>query len=289
MQIRILQATNWGTDIYSHILHLFYPDSFALKTAKDNAVIVRNPFNDNKQTLQIKVHPTINGFIARHIDLENPSFNGDAFDFASLYYKCKGDELLSILNERLYLHLDKYDESKNEIRFSFFRGPIHTMVPYAKVNLRNVYEVLTGGYYMYRTEYLRSLKDAKEARRYKASAFDFCTFSGVFNTRKSEGLIKHSGLLCLDFDHVEELEELKSRLLGDTMFETQLLFRSPSGDGLKWVIKIDKCNLSHSEYFSAVANYVKYTYGVEVDRSGRDVCRACFIPYDAEAYINPNL
>lgn len=289
MKDQILQATHWGIDIYGHVLRLFYADSFALTSAKDNAIIVRNPYNENKQTLQIKVHPTINGFIARHLDLEKPSFNGDAFDFASLYYKCSGSELWNILNNRLYLHIGNDTNTQETALFSFFRGPIHTMVPYAKVNLRNVYEVLTGGYYKQKTEYLRTIQDKAQARKYKASAFDFCTFSGLFNTRKAEGLVKHSGLLCLDFDHVEELNELKNRLLGDTMFETQLLFRSPSGDGLKWVIKIDKCNLSHSEYFSAVANYIKYTYNVEVDRSGRDVCRACFLPYDAEAYINPNV
>lgn len=290
MRTQILQATHWGLDIYAHVLRLFYPTTFNIKTAQDNAVIVRNPFNANAQTLQIKLHPTINGLVARHFDIEKPDFNGDAFDFASLYYKQSGDELMLTLNHELYLHIGEgYLPEAEPTRFSFFRSPINNAVPYRSVTLKNVAEVIQMPYYQGITERLRGMADKNEARAFKARAFDFCTFSGVFNVRKSEALIKHSGLLCLDFDHVEDYERLRNSLLGDTMFETQLLFRSPSGDGIKWVITTSMCNLSHSEYFSAVANYVDYTYNIKVDRSGRDVCRACFLPYDPDIYINPNL
>ena len=69
-------------------------------------------------------------------------------------------------------------------------------------------------------------------------------------------------------------------------------FLSPSGDGIKWIIQIsppvgDLGGFSHSNYFAAVANYILQTYGVEVDKSGRDISRACFLPYDPIAYINP--
>jgi len=289
MKNAILRATHWGMDIYSHVLRLFYPDNFQFNANATNAIMVKNPYNDNSPTLQIRIHPTVNSKIARHFDVAKPNFNGDCFDFAALYYQCGGDELLQKLNKELYLHIgDNYYETE-PVRFSFFRGPVKNLVPYRNVTLKNVYEVITGSYYADITERLRAINDKASARDYKARVFDFCTFSGVFNSRRADALIKHSGLMCLDFDHIENVEELRNRLLGDTMFETQLLFRSPSGDGLKWVISIDKCTLSHGEYFSAVANYIKFTYGVEVDRSGRDVCRACFLPHDPNCYANPNV
>ena len=86
------------------------------------------------------------------------------------------------------------------------------------------------------------------------------------------------------------------RLLDDFYLETKLLFRSPSGDGLKWIVPIDpfKHRLgaftlqeAHSLNFEAVFNYIQHKYNVEVDKSGKDVSRACFLPYDPEAYINP--
>ena len=288
MKDAILRATHWGVDIYKHVLRLFYPENYQWK-ADGSAVMVKNPFNENSPTLQIKIHPTVNSKIARHFDVAKPDFNGDCFDFAALYYKIGGDELLRKLNDELYLHIGDEYRNREPVRFSFFRGPVRTLVPYKNVTLKNVYEVITGEYYKPITECLRALTDKAAARDYKARVFDFCTFSGTFNSRRADALIQHSGLMCLDFDHIADVEELKNRLLGDTMFETQLLFRSPSGDGLKWIIAIDKCTLSHSEYFTAVANYIKFTYGVEVDRSGRDVCRACFLPYDPDAYANPNV
>lgn len=99
--------------------------------------------------------------------------------------------------------------------------------------------------------------------------------------------MQHSGLLAVDFDHLTNLQEVRQLLLADEYFDTQLLFVSPSGDGLKWIIPIDTSQIPHGEYFAAVANYILQTYGIEVDKSGRDVSRACFLVHDPNAFINP--
>ena len=91
----------------------------------------------------------------------------------------------------------------------------------------------------------------------------------------------------MDFDHLPNLSEMKNRLLSDEYFDTQLLFVSPSSDGLKWIISIDTGAATHADYFAAIANYIKQTYQIEVDKSGRDISRACFLPHDPQAYINP--
>ncbi|MDI3505843.1 MAG: hypothetical protein PWQ81_1065, partial [Bacteroidota bacterium] len=59
---------------------------------------------------------------------------------------------------------------------------------------------------------------------------------------------RHSGLLCLDFDHLNNVQILFEQLLNDDYFETQLLFRSPSGDGLKWVISVDADPSEHTGF-----------------------------------------
>ena len=109
----------------------------------------------------------------------------------------------------------------------------------------------------------------------------------MFQTRNDKALISHSGLLCIDFDHLQSVDLLRKQLLQDEYFDTQMLFVSPSGDGLKWIIPIDTKQTTHSNYFAAVANYILQTYGVEVDKSGRDISRACFLPHDQQAFINP--
>jgi hypothetical protein len=173
--------------------------------------------------------------------------------------------------------------------FSFFKAPITNIRPYKTLGLREVYELITGGLYKDVTMRLREISDPKQARLFKAQHFDYCTFSGVFSYRNAQSLITPSGLMVVDFDHVQYLNDLYAKLLYDEYFETQLLFRSPSGNGLKWVIKFNYDKAPHQKYFNAVANYIKGRHGIEVDRSGSDVARACFLCYDAAAYINPDL
>lgn len=171
--------------------------------------------------------------------------------------------------------------------FSFFPAPIKNTIPVLKMTLADAYEYITGPTAVSRTHELRSKTDIKEARKFKSEKFDYCTFSGLFSKRSDQALVQHSGLLCLDFDHLKNLEEVRQQLLNDDYFETQLLFVSPSSNGLKWIIEIDISQTTHADYFRAVANYLKQTYNIDVDQSGKDVSRACFLPYDPDCYINP--
>ena len=175
----------------------------------------------------------------------------------------------------------------SEPLFSFFHSPITNTRPSKSFTLPDAYRYIIGDTAKERTRKLRSFADAKQSRMFKAANFDYCTFSGTFAARTDKALISHSGLLCVDFDHLQNLDSLRSNLLRDEYFDTQLLFRSPSGDGLKWVVGIDISVIPHSDYFRAVANYLFRTYGVEADKSGRDVSRACFLPHDPECFINP--
>ncbi|GHV68776.1 VirE protein [Bacteroidia bacterium] len=181
--------------------------------------------------------------------------------------------------------------TNNDTLFSFYKAPIYNTKPLKAMTLLQIYHILKSDEYKYCTEQLRQINVAQPelARQYKAYSFDYCTFSGVFTSRKDSDLVKHSGLLCLDFDHLNNLNSLKMALIEDEQFETQLLFTSPSGDGLKWLIAIDPEAFKHEEYFQALCLYTKRKYANEPDKSGKDISRACFIPSDPNAYINPNI
>lgn len=176
-----------------------------------------------------------------------------------------------------------------EAFFSFFKAPIKNTVPHKTATILQIYNAITGDFYKERTDKLRSFNDLKQARQFKANNFDYCTFSGVFTARNDKSLVTHSELMCIDFDHVQNIDILRQALLADEYFDTQLLFVSPSGDGLKWIIEIDTQKYPHGEYFASVANYILQIYSVEVDKSGKDISRACFLPYDPNAFINPLL
>jgi hypothetical protein len=315
----ILNKTHHGLGIYSHILRLYYPEDIVLRLVGRDCGLCRNPFNTNKETLHIfieKENVLGNSFdkeFARHDDSENAIPAGDAFDFAELHYKQHGAELLQTLNKELFLRIGEernfYKSKPKSLHraqawcpdsppspplgdlggclFSFFKAPITNTKPHKAVSLLQVYNAIKGDYYKDRTQKLQAISDVVQARQFKAANFDYCTFSGVFTTRSDKALIKHSGLLCLDFDHLQNVEKLRFQLLQDEYFDTQLLFVSPSGNGLKWIISIDATTMPHGDYFAAVANYILQTYGIAVDKSGKDISRACFLPHDSEAYINP--
>ena len=174
--------------------------------------------------------------------------------------------------------------------FQFYRAPITTVQSRTTMTIKEAYQYITSMEAMERTHKLRAIEDEKKRKAYKAQAFDFVLFSGTFRQRKAEALIEHSGLICLDFDHVGNDRQrwaLREQLLKDPYFETQLLFTSPSGDGLKWVIAIDMEKHDHLSWFIALQNYIRHSYGVEVDKACKDVCRSCFLPHDASCYVNP--
>ena len=308
----ILSKTHYGIGIYAHILRSYYPDQTVLSLSGRTCLPTKNPFNADKPTLNIFIYKdnvlenALDKEFARHSDSENAIPAGDPFDFTELHYKQSGDELLETINKEMNLHIgEKFDFYKNKdnpdnqnnhsnlssdivVRhFSFFKAPVRNTIPHKSISLLDAYNYIVGDYAKQRTEKLRGIKDQKQARQFKASTFDYCTFSGMFQTRNDKALINHSGLLCIDFDHLQSVDLLRKQLLQDEYFDTQMLFVSPSGDGLKWIIPIDTKQTTHSNYFAAVANYILQTYGVEVDKSGRDISRACFLPHDPQAYINP--
>lgn len=168
---------------------------------------------------------------------------------------------------------------------SFYRAPISNCKPEKEMSLREIHDFIKNGRSGIVIK-LRGIKDEKEARSYKASKFDHCTFSGIFTHRKEDGLVQHSGLLCLDFDHLDDVESVFQKLISDPRCPTALLFRSPSGDGLKWVVPIDVDQMSHEDWFYAQSSYVHDTCGLEADNHCKDVCRACFLPRDVNVYMD---
>ena len=177
-------------------------------------------------------------------------------------------------------------------RISFFRAPASSIVPYKDISLVDIYHYITGPYAAERTAKLRSIDDKKVKGIFKRTKFDYVTFSGTFTRRTDADLVAHSGYLCLDFDHLDDAGNLtaaRSVLLQDPHFETLLLFTSPSGNGLKWVIPINLEQCDHRTWFNAVRNYLAATYHLDADPACVNVSRSCFLPHDPDCYIAPRL
>lgn len=297
----VLRKTHWGVDIYAHILRRFYPGETVMKVTGRDCGIIRNPFAGGVQSLRVRFTKNdpdalLSDETAYHHDENGAIPDGDALDFAGLYYRQSGQELLDTLNREMHLRLDA-DTSRHTChptghvdkgpKFSFFKAPVTNKFPFRSITVLDAYNYIAGPYAQRQTQELRAIPDKKKASLYKQSRFAYVTFCGEFDVRSNDGVKSVSNLLCLDFDHLKDVDALKRQLLQDSCFATALAFRSPSGDGLKWVIEIDRGDFPLSDFFRAVANYITETYGIEPDKSGKDIARACFLPHDPEAYVNP--
>ena len=176
----------------------------------------------------------------------------------------------------------------NNYKMSFYEAPISNNIPVSELSLNEVVEKIKfDDEIKSNTLLIQSLVDDKTRNQLKCKLLPSITVSGTFSNRKYDGLIEHSGLLCLDIDKIIdpiELNNIKIKLLEDNLIDTVLLFVSPSGSGLKWFVKIPPKHNTHLMYFLAVENYLSVTYNIKVDSSGKDVTRKCLIAHDPKAF-----
>ena len=106
-------------------------------------------------------------------------------------------------------------------------------------------------------------------------------FSGEFSSRKDDALFEHSGLVVLDFDHVD-VDKTKKALATDDF--VLACWTSPSGDGIKALVKITNPE-RHRDHFRSLIAYFDKQYGLQVDETGINESRACFESHDPEIIL----
>lgn len=171
-------------------------------------------------------------------------------------------------------------------QFSMFRKGVWVTEPCGVMDPYSAYIYIRDGVAREQTEQLRRICDADKMKVFKQSQFETVTFSGVFERKCDDGLKRASGYVCFDIDHVS-VQYVKDILIGLEQFETVLMFTSPSGHGVKWVVN-NRSVFKHVDYYTAVSNYLRETYHIEVDMMARPISHGCLLPYDPEVYINPN-
>lgn len=158
-----------------------------------------------------------------------------------------------------------------------------------------VYEYITSERARWATETLRSMAEKatkEEMGDFKKLNFEVATFNGIFSYRNTRSIIVRSPWLVADIDDLsstDEAREVQQLLIADKNIETGLCFVSPKGRGVKWVLRIPEWLQSKDfkAQFEGLQRYVAFEHSIAIDKSGSDVCRACFLPYDKECFINP--
>ena len=124
----------------------------------------------------------------------------------------------------------------------------------------------------------------KEARNLLKQKLPAVCFSGKFTKRNDKSLQEHSGLLCLDFDGYATTKEMlsdKEKLTKNKHIYS--VFVSPSGKGLKALVRIPADPENHVNYFVSMQNNLNSTY---FDKTCKNISRVCYESYDPLIYIN---
>jgi len=127
---------------------------------------------------------------------------------------------------------------------------------------------------------LRKETDKKKQRELKEK-LPCILWSGEFKERKDKGIIKHSGFVILDFDKVDDLEILKNEINSHKFVYAS--FTSPSGNGLKVLVKVPAIIEKHRGYYRALMKIFK-----DLDPTNINESRICFESVDKDIYINKN-
>lgn len=153
------------------------------------------------------------------------------------------------------------------------------------VDVSRVLNAIKKGQYKNDIHRLRQSDDTAMRQRIKMNLTSIC-FSGMFTKREDKSIEKHSGLVILDFDHIEKLEELKANICQDKY--TYAAFISPSGDGLKVLFKIPPEIENHESYYLGIVKHCKKCGYPDLDTTSKNISRICFASYDTELYLNEN-
>lgn len=153
------------------------------------------------------------------------------------------------------------------------------------ITIADYFALVRSGQYLPQIEAYRNTrslsKDEQAAEKIKIPAV---TISGTFKANVSNAnLTQHSGLICIDFDAVEDVAQLKRELEKDAYTYAALL--SVSGNGLAALVKIEP--EQHLAAFEGLKAYYFKNYGQLIDASCKNVSRLRFLSYDPLLHHNP--
>ena len=165
---------------------------------------------------------------------------------------------------------------------TYFKSLSETSKPYHK-DVSEAIKRIKNGNSKDLCNLIRTETDKSKRNELKKGLPAIC-FSGKFSKRADGSILEHSGFICIDFDgFIDEWAMLDARhkLCSDEY--SYSVFTSPSGDGLKVLVRIPKDIKNHKNYFLSLEKHYDMP---EFDKTSKNISRVCFESYDPEIYVN---
>tara|TARA_R110000824_G_scaffold28206_5_gene95061 strand:- start:13435 stop:15861 length:2427 start_codon:yes stop_codon:yes gene_type:complete len=175
-------------------------------------------------------------------------------------------------------------DTTSPTKITIFKNIRETSTPFHR-NVEFVLDRIRNGASKNLVKQIRKQKDKAQRNELKKDLPAVC-FSGTFTKRTDSSIQEHSGFICLDFDGYTKQKDLvsdKERLSKDRYVYS--VFISPSGAGLKALIKIPTDPSNHTSYFNSLE---KYFDNPHFDKTSKNISRVCYESYDPLLFLNAN-
>lgn len=174
-----------------------------------------------------------------------------------------------------------------------FQENTWTSVSLVEPTIKNVLDAIQSDKYKHQITDLRTNLDKGNVDYYNdyKKRLPAVTFSGTFNANRTRENVKYyNNLIVLDIDKLskEQIEICYNQLLEDEFVFS--FWRSPSNNGFKGLVQIEFLDISdeidldskHKSAFTKLSTYFQNKYSLELDKSGSDISRLCFLSYDTK-------
>ena len=175
---------------------------------------------------------------------------------------------------------------------SFFKNGIIDVIPNENISISELHKRIASDIYRDKIEKLRHLtwilsKDNERTKNHKKTLPYFIA-SGIYSRRANNALIKSANLLQVDLDNLSDSELMRAKSFCNSCKHTVLSFVSPSGNGLKSLLRAKFANkIEYDSAFIAVARLF-HNAGFEIDAGAKPMSQPLYVSYDNDAYLNLN-
>lgn len=175
------------------------------------------------------------------------------------------------------------------------------------LNLQQIHKCIRGemgGKFIQKIAEIRAIQDndyktRHEKQKETKSKLPCVEFNAICNgSRSSSSATCATGYIIMDIDGLckDDLstaklmaETLRDNLMGNTKLGVVLSFISPSGEGVKALVRVPFVTIGNfTDAFNCVKYFFEREYGIECDPAPKDISRVCFISHDPEAKIDTN-
>ncbi len=163
-------------------------------------------------------------------------------------------------------------------------------------SIKETLDSIKGDIFKNRILRLRKYLDESDTEAFSAEKLRLpaVTFSGTFNNvRKKDDLKEYNSVVVIDIDKLNEDQLSKAcQILSEDEY-IMAYWISPSNRGLKGLVSIhyefdigDDISECHKTAFVKLWQYFSSTYSLDLDKSGSDITRLCFLSWDPKLFFN---